>query len=191
MTALLFLIWQPPLLAHGGVVAEKDACIITIGFLQAHFTVQPLLTTGDKEFCEDIPQATKTVFVIDYRHDFLNEMPVDFRIIRDVQNNGTFVNRKDISAMQDLDKVTVFYQAPIIRPAGVFSIEHDFQEAGSYIGIVTARHPTKNKVYNAVFQFQVGGGRYPYVPLFIFLMALVQVVYWVSRRGGQLFSRRQ
>ena len=93
--------------------------------------------------------------------------------------------------MQDLDKVTVFYQAPIIQSAGVLSIEHDFQEAGSYIGIVTARHPTKNKVYNAVFQFQVGGGRYPYVPLIIFLMVLVQAVYWVSRGGAKRFSRPQ
>lgn len=191
VTLLSFLIWQQAALGHGGVAALKDACIINIGFLTAHFTIYQPLTAGDKEFCEDIPEVAKSVFVMDYIHDFLKEMPVDFRIIRDVQNFGAFVNWDDISTIEYIEKDTVFYQAPSKRPGGVLSVEHSFEDAGSYIGIVTARHPTKNKFYNAVFQFQVGGGRYPYVPIIIFLLALVQAIYWVSRGGLERFSKSQ
>ena len=84
----LYLIWllacSQNVAAHGGVGMEDDKCIITIGFLKAHFTGYQPKTNGTEEFCEDIPEVARSVFVIEYLHDFLKKMQVDFRIIKDV-----------------------------------------------------------------------------------------------------------
>ena len=63
---------------------------LSIGFLEAHFTVYQTQTSASEEFCEDIPDVTNSVFVLDYLHDFLKEMPVDFRIVKDSHNFGIF-----------------------------------------------------------------------------------------------------
>ena len=168
--------------AHGGVSLEDDVCKLRIGFMEAHFTVYQPLSSGAEEFCEDIPDTTKSVFVLDYLHDFLKEMPVDFRIIRDTQNLGVYANRDDIADLEDIGNDTVFYQGPAKRPDGVLTVNYDFQQAGGYIGIVNARHPDKEKSYSAVFYFQVGGSDYGYLPLFILLVILVQGLYWLSNR---------
>ena len=50
----------------GGVVLSKDTCIITIGFYDAHFTAYQPETSGNEEFCEDLPDDGQTIFVLDY-----------------------------------------------------------------------------------------------------------------------------
>ena len=172
--------------AHGGVVAEEDLCVINIGFLRAHFTVYQPQTSGNEELCEDIPDVTESVFVLDYLHDSLREMQVDFRIIRDVNNFGIFANWDDIATIENLEADTEFYQAPKRRPDGNLSIDHTFTTPGSYIGIVTAKHPSKDKFYNAVFQFRVGGRDYGYFPLLVALIVLLQAGYLFSNGS---FSR--
>ncbi len=166
--------------AHGGVLIEEDVCIINIGFLQAHFTGYQPKSRGSKEFCEDIPDVAESVFVLDYLHDFLKDMPVDFRIIKDVQNFGIYAKWKDIQNLEDIDADTVFYQPPTKYANGVLTVDYVFDKAGAYIGIVTARHPTEDKVYNAVFPFEVGGSSYGYLPLFAALIVGLQLIYWLS-----------
>ncbi len=168
--------------AHGGVSMEDDLCVIKIGFLKAHFTGYQPKTNGTQEFCEDIPEVASSIFVIDYLHDFLKEMPVDFRIIKDVNNFGIFANWDDITGLEDIEQDTVFYLPPMKRPDGVLTVNYDFQQAGGYIGIVTAVHHEKEKTYQAVFYFQVGGTNYGYVPLFIALVVLAQALYWLTNR---------
>ncbi len=168
--------------AHGGVSLEDDTCKLRIGFLEAHFAVYQPLSSGSREFCEDIPDVTKSVFVIDYLHDFLKEMSVDFRIIKDTNDLGIYARWDDIVGLEDIENDTVFYQPPVKRPDGVLTVNYDFQQAGGYIGIVSARHPDKEKSYNAVFYFQVGGKNYGYLPLFILLVILAQAFYWFSNR---------
>jgi hypothetical protein len=191
---LIFLLFSLALcnavvFAHGGVAFEEDNCVINIGFLKAHFTSYQPNARGNKEFCEDIPDVAESVFVIDYLHDFLNQIPVDFRIIEDVNNFGVFAKWADIRTLPDIDADTVFYQPPMRRPGGVMTVEYNFEKAGSYIGIVTAQHPTEDKVYRAVFQFQVGGRPYGYVPLILLFVVLAQLAYWVN--GGGLKRFRQ
>lgn len=171
--------------AHGGVGMEDDRCVINIGFLKAHFTVYQPKTNRTDEFCEDIPEVANSIFVIEYLHDFLKEMSVDFRIIRDVKNIGTFANWDDIIALEDIEQDTVFYQPPVKRPDDVLIVNYDFQQAGGYIGIVTALHPEKEKTYHAVFYFQVGGTDYGVVPFFIALVILAQSLYWFSNRKNR------
>ncbi len=182
LTLGYLMTWCLDATAHGGVGMEDDMCVINIGFLKAHFTGYQPTTYGTQEFCEDIPEVASSVFVIDYLHDFLKEMQVDFRIIRDVNNFGIFANWDDINGLEDIEQDTVFYLPPVKRPDGVLTVNYDFQQAGGYIGIVTAVHPEKDKTYYAVFYFQVGGTGYGYVPLFVVLVILAQALYWFSNR---------
>ncbi|MGI9333763.1 MAG: hypothetical protein ACR2RL_11495 [Gammaproteobacteria bacterium] len=172
--------------AHGGVFVDDDVCVIQIGFFKAHFTIFQPRTRASEEFCEDIPDVAESVFVLDYLHQGLKDMPVEFRIIRDTQNLGRFAKLGDVARIEDIEQDTVFHQDPVTRPDAVYSVVHEFEEAGSYIGIVTTRHPTNNRSYTAVFPFRVGGADYRYIALFIALIVFVQANYWIM--GGS-FSR--
>ncbi len=149
-------------LAGGGVVLRDDTCIITIGFYEAHFTAYQPATRGDREFCEDLPDAAQTIFVLDYLHASLAQVPVDFRIIDNVTGKGEFARIEDVEALADIDAHTVFYQPPVVRPDGSFMIEHEFTRSGEYVGIVTAGHPTTDAVYTSVFPFAVGRTSLPW-----------------------------
>ncbi len=167
ITCLMF--WCQNVVAHGGVGMEDDMCIINIGFLKAHFTGYQPKTNGTQEFCEDIPEVAGSVFVIDYLHDFLRDMQVDFRILRDVNDLGMFASWEDIASLENIEQDTIYYLPPVKHPDGVLTVNYDFQQSGGYIGVVTAIHPEKEKIYRAVFYFQVGGGVYAYLPLYIAL----------------------
>jgi hypothetical protein len=177
--------------AHGGVAYEEDLCVINIGFLKAHFTIYQPEQHGSEEFCEEIPSIGETVFVMEYQHDFLKQMPVDFRIIRDTQDIGIYARWDDVQAIADIDAVTAFYQAPVIRPDGAFTVNYAFDEAATYIGIVTAQHPDDDRLYNAVFYFQVGGPDYGTLPWFVVLALCLQGGYWVSNGGLKRWQERK
>ncbi len=168
--------------AHGGVVADGDLCIIGISYLQAHFKIYQPLIDGHEEYCEDLPNATESVFVMEYMHDELARVPIEFRIIRDVTGKGRFANWQDVAQIDDLDAVTVFYQAPLIEP-DVFTVIHDFNEEGDYIGIVKAFPESANREHIAVFPFEVGYTGLAYWPFFIAAVLLLQFLYlWMSGR---------
>ena len=169
---------------------EEDRCVINIGFLTAHFTVYQPETRANEEFCEDIPDVTGSLFVMEYLHDFLREMPVDFRIIRDVNDVGEFARWEDVQAIDDLEAATVYYQPPAIQANGNYTAEYAFAEKGTYIGVVTARHPDGEREYNAVFFFQVGGPDLGTIPLFIGLLVLLQLGYWWSSGGWKKWRGR-
>lgn len=177
--------------AHGGVAYEEDLCVINIDFLKAHFTIYQPQSRGNEEFCEDIPSVSEAVFVMEYQHDFLKEMPVDFRIIRDEQDFGIYARWEDVQGISDLDAVTAFYQAPAVRPQGSFTTEYTFTESGTYIGIVTAQHPDDERVYKAVFYFQVGGPDYGSLPWFLALAIALQGAYWFSNGGLDRWRAKQ
>ena len=172
--------------AHGGVVQEEDLCVIKVNFLRAHFKIYQPRVSGHKQFCEDLPDASESVFVMEYEHSALENMLIDFRIIRDVTGKGRFARMEDIHRIDDLDGVTVFYQTATIEP-DVFTVMHDFAEEGEFVGIVTATQPDTNKVYAAVFPFEVGFSGIGYWPLFILLLLLVQFQYLLM--SGRLKRR--
>ena len=188
--ALLIMLVNQSAIAHGGVVLEEDRCIINIGFLTAHFTVYQPETQANEEFCEDIPDVTSSVFVMEYLHDFLREMPVDFRIVRDVNDVGEFARWEDVQAIDDLEAATVYYRPPTVQANGNYTAEYAFEEKGTYIGVVTAQHPDGEREYNAVFFFQVGGPDLGTIPIFIGLMVLLQIGYWLSNGGVQKIRAR-
>lgn len=187
LTLVLLLVfglsWTDALRAHGGVVAEEDLCIIEIGVFRAHFTVYQPETRASEEFCEDVPDIADAVFVLDYLHDSLKQVPVDFRIIRDVEDRTIYASWADVQAMGDLAAVTEFYEPPKVYRNGSMNVSHKFERKGWYIGIVTTRHPTLDRTYQSVFGFHVGSRGLGYWPLIILVMLLVQGHFWVSSGG--------
>ena len=159
---LAALLLAGPAMAGGGVILRGDSCIIEIGFYDANFTAYQPRTSGNAEFCEDLPDTGETIFVLDYLHGSLREVPVDFRIVKDTTGLGRFVQHEDILALENLDEITVFYAPPSVKSGASFRIEHSFEENGDYVGLVTAGHPSNDSIYNAVFPFTVGAVRYPY-----------------------------
>ena len=176
--------------AHGGVAFEDDLCVININFMQAHFTVFQPLTSQTEEFCEDIPEVTNSVFVMEYLHSLLTEMAIDFRIVRDINEVGRYASWEDIEAIDDLEAATVFYQEASIEDGGFYRASYAFEEKGTYIGVVTAVHPTEDRNYNAVFYFQVGGADLGTFPIFIALAILLQLGYWLSTGGWTRMQER-
>lgn len=186
VSALLLMPWQAAF-AHGGVVEEEDLCVIRISYLKAHFKIYQPLIDGHKEYCEDLPNATESIFVMEYLHDEMSRIPVDFRIIRDVTGKGRFARWEDVAAIDDIDSVTVFYQPPLIEP-DVFTVLYDFAEEGDYIGVVTAAPADSDRQHIAVFPFEVGYTGYGYWPLIVAILAALVVAYLAST--GHLARRR-
>jgi hypothetical protein len=177
--------------AHGGVVEEDDLCVIKVSFLRAHFKVYQPRVSAHKQFCEDLPVASESVFVMEYLHDALATMPIDFRIIRDVTGKGRFARLEDVEQIDNLDGVTVFYQEAIVEP-DVFTVIHEFSEEGDFIGIVSAAQPDTKKVYAAVFPFEVGFTGVGYWPFFIAVLVLLQLQYlFMSGRLRRWFGTRE
>ena len=187
----LFLLFalQPQVSAHGGVVEEDDICVIKVNYLRAHFKVYQPRVSGHEQFCEDLPAAAESVFVMEFMHDALQTMPIDFRIIRDITGKGRFARMEDVEAIDDLDAATVFYQPAALEP-DIYSVVYTFAEEGDFIGIVSATNTDSGEVYAAVFPFEVGFTGWGYWPLFIGILVLIQIQYlamsgrlkrWISK----------
>jgi len=96
-------------LAAGGVVGEAGSCAIKMGFYSVHFTLYQPETSVNDEFCDVLPDAGETLFVLDYLHDSLKEVPVDFRIIKDTTGKGQFARWQHVHELKDIEDHTVFY----------------------------------------------------------------------------------
>jgi len=174
------LLWSVPqqIWAHGGVVEEQDLCVIKVNYLRGHFKIYQPLIDGHREYCEDLPNATETVFVMEYLHESLGAAAVEFRIIRDVTGKGRFARWEDVAEIDDLDSATVFYREPTIDP-DLLTVVHEFKEEGDFIGIVTANVDGDEKFYRAVFPFEVGFTGLGYWPFFIAFLIVIQVQYLI------------
>jgi len=173
---LTSLFLQQGAFAHGGDVEEDDLCVIRVNYLRAHFKIYQPNASGHEQYCEDLPVASESVFVMEYQHDALSEMRIDFRIIRDVTGKGRFARIEDVELIDDIQSVTVYYKPPTVEP-DIFLVNYEFVEEGDFIGIVSAEHPETGKVYAAVFPFEVGFTGLGYWPFFIGLLVLIQIQY--------------
>jgi hypothetical protein len=172
--------------AHGSVTPEDDICIIRIGYYKAHFKIYVPAKNGHKEYCEDIPATGETVFVMEYEHSGLGDVPIDFRIIRNETGQGVFTALEDVEAIGDLSAVTVVHHEAAVQ-RDVFTIMYDFGEQGEFVGIVNVRNPETDKLYTAVFPFEVGYSGLGLWPWFALFAVILQINYlwmsgWFSRR---------
>ncbi len=187
---VLLLVLPMQLRAGGGVVMVGERCTMHIDFYSARFTAYQPNTSGNTEFCEDLPETGLTLFVLDYLHPSLKEVPVDFRVIRNTTDQGRFAVWEDVAKLGDLKPLTLFYQAPVIEGDASLQIEYKFSEPGEYIGIVTAGHPSSDKVYRSVFPFVVGRPRYHAALLALAIMGLLMLYGW-RRQVGIKRSQRE
>jgi len=170
------------------MVIEGDVCIVWVDFYSAHFTAYQPEKRGSEQFCQQLPDVGETIFVLDYLHQSMKEVPVSFRIIHDVTDQGAYVKLKHVEALADIDSHTVFYQQPTIRADASLKIEHDFAQEGDYIGIVTVGHPTNDTIYTAVFPFTVGASIFS---LWMLLYLFVAVAtFFLARRIMAARQRR-
>jgi hypothetical protein len=171
-----------PAAAHGSVTPDADLCIIRIGYFKAHFKVYLPESHGHEEFCEDLPGVGNSIFVMEYEHDGLAEVPIDFRIIENVTGQGRFTNLDQVMRLGDLEDITVFHQ-PAARQRDVFTAAPTFDTPGEFIGIVTVGRPDGDGVYTAVFPFEAGFTGPGYWPWIIAALVLLQLNYlWMSGR---------
>jgi len=168
--------------AHGSVTPDADLCIIRIGFFKAHFKVYLPTSHGHKDFCEDLPGIGNSIFVMEYEHDGLGAVPIDFRIIRNVTGKGRFTNFDHVTQLGELDDVTVFHHPAAIQQ-DVFTAAHSFDAPGEFVGIVTVDRPDGDGVYTAIFPFEAGFTGPGYWPWIIAALILLQINYlWMSGR---------
>jgi hypothetical protein len=172
----------PDVRAGGGMVIEGDVCIIWVDFYSAHFTAFQPTKHGNKQFCQQLPGSGPTIFVLDYLHKSLKDVPVSFRIIHDVTGQGSYVKLKHVEKIENIERHTVFYQPPVIRADASLKIEHDFTQEGRYIGVITAGHPSNDMVFTAVFPFEIGGSNYGFLLPLILLLSVA--VFYLLRRAS-------
>lgn len=187
--SVLLLVAAGPVAGHGSVTADADQCIIRIGFYSAHFKIYQPGRSAHQEFCEDLPATGETLFVMEYLHESLGTAPLEFRILSNPTGLGRFTRAEDLPAAAELDALTVLHQTPSAAP-DVLTVRHVFADEGDYIGVVTARHPSTQEEYLAVFPFQVGGGSWGLAPLLLGLVLLAQLGYWWSRGKLLRWPRR-
>jgi hypothetical protein len=178
--ALLFLVASTKLWAAGGVVGEANSCAVNFDFYSVHFTIYQPERSANEEFCRSLPGTGATLFVLDYLHDTLSEVPVDFRIIRDKDDLRQFARLKDIADLDDIDSVTEFKNVAKIETEGQLTMEYSFLKEGNYIAIIGAPHPNKSQYYQAIFPFQVGSsglGFWSNIGLFfVFLLGIISLL---------------
>lgn len=183
---LCLMMLQQPAWGHGGVSLREDLCVIEIGFFRAHFKVYLPEVKQHEEFCEDLPAAGEAVFVMEYVHPSLDTVPVDFRIIRNETGLGRYTRLEDIEKLGDLDELTVFHH-PAAAQADVFTVLHEFESAGHFVGIVTVQQAETRQTYQAAFPFDVGFTGFGYGTLFILGALAIHLQYlymsgWFARR---------
>ena len=123
---------------------------------------------------------------MEYEHDGLASVPIDFRIIRNVTGQGRFTNQDHVAEIQDLDSVTVFHHPPAIQP-DVFMVRHEFATPGEFVGIVTVERADGTNDYVAVFPFEAGYTGLGYWPWIVVGLIALQLNYlwmsgWFSRK---------
>lgn len=176
--------------AHGSVTPEDDLCIIRIGYYRAHFKIYLPRTREHSEYCEDIPATGEAIFVMEYEHSGLGDVPIDFRVIRNVTGKGTFTVLEDVEKIDNLDAVTLLHHPAAIQP-DVFTYLYQFDEQGEFVGIVTVRQAETGEIYTAVFPFEVGYTGIPIWAWFIVVAIFLQINFlWMNGSIGRWTRRR-
>jgi len=162
--------------AHGGVKLEQDECVLHIGQSTMHF-IGYQRSGEEQEFCEDIAKTGPTVIALEAVSEDLRDMAIGVRVIKDV---GGEANEKG-----DLTAATVFKMEPKVYRNGIMTFEHDFKDAGHYVGIVTVRDDLGNE-WVSRFPFTVGlytfWGMIEYILYGVGFFSLIGVM-WLALRA--------
>jgi len=145
------------------LVPEKGACQLFIGPDAMNFaSYQPDLSR--REYCEDIPSIGRAIIVLDYEQAELRDMLVEVRIVKDVG--------REAEEPADINSVTVAYREPKLYPNGTINFEHNFNDPGDFVGIVTVTG-NHGETWVSRFPFSVGKTFTRTLPTYILLAVAV------------------
>ena len=132
-------------LAHNGVKLEQDECVLKIGPETLHFSAYQRVGE-EEEFCEDIAKTGPTVIALSAVSPDVRDMAIGIRVVKDVDEQQEKSN---------IDAVTVAYVEPKVYSNGIMTFEHNFKDAGHYVGIVTVSDDQGSQ-WVSRFPFSVG-----------------------------------
>lgn len=132
-------------LAHNGVRLEQDECVLRVGPNFVHFSAYQRIGE-EQEFCEDVWNIGPTVIGLTAVSPEMRDMAIGIRVIKDAG---------EAKEKGNLDAITVAYREPKVYHNGTMTFEHDFKDAGHYIGVVTVRDDLGNE-WVSRFPFSVG-----------------------------------
>jgi len=131
--------------AHGGLSQEMDTCKITLDPYIMHFSGYQITTSGNEEFCEDIPDVGHTFIVLDAIDRSLRFMEISVKIVRNV----------DLLGVPDKDGEIIYHTPYNNFPTGSIRVEQTFTEPGYFVGIVSIKTPSGQEIISR-FPFSVG-----------------------------------
>jgi hypothetical protein len=149
--------------AHGGLSADKDLCILTIGVYKMHFTGYQPDSSATKEFCEDIPATGLTIVAMDVMDKKMKTFPIEVKVI------------EGEAEAEPTDANTILHMPSKIYSTGNISFEHTFPKEGKFVGIVTMKVDGEDIVSRFPFAVGMGEG----FPIWIIFALLVGVLGWV------------
>jgi len=129
LLAIVMVAVGPACAEVGGILRPALRCQLFIGPDAMNFTGYAP-DTAQNEFCEDIPAVGRIILTLDAVQAELRDMKIEIRIVNDVGGEA----RENAN----LDAVTVAYIEPRYYRSGTINFEHNFPEAGYFVGIVTA-----------------------------------------------------
>jgi hypothetical protein len=163
-----------PALAHGRLGSAEGRCRLFIGPDIMNFTGYTP-DVSKSEFCEDIPATGRMIMVLDDEQSELRDMAVEIRIVRDIGGEA--------KENENIEAVTEAYRGPHIYPSGTINFEHDFKEAGFYVGIVTVTGEHGER-WVSRFPFSVGLSFWRTMPAYLLLgigTIAAFAIYWRHR----------
>jgi hypothetical protein len=172
MVAMMALAYALPAAAHGRLGAAEGRCRLFIGPDIMNFTGYTP-DASKNEFCEDIPSTGKMIMVLDDEQEELRDMKVELRIVKDVGSEA--------KENENLDAVTVAYKAPRYYRNGTINFEHDFPEAGYFVGIVSVIGDHGER-WVSRFPFSVGKSFMRTLPVYILMALGVAALFFIYLR---------
>lgn len=176
LPAVVFLLAPAaPAQAHGRLGAAEGRCRLFVGPDIMNFTGY-LPYASKNEFCEDIPSTGPMIMVFDAEQDELRDMMIELRIVKDLGSEE--------KENADIEAATVAYRPPRTYPTGTINFEHDFREAGYFVGIVTV-NGAHGERWVSRFPFSVGESFMRALPVYITLglgVIAAFAIYLVHRR---------
>ena len=143
---------------------DKNFCILKFGPYGMHLTEYQPDISDRQELCGDIPSIGRTVVVLDFIEGELRSLPIEVRVI------------KDTGSEQDLQAITVIHVPAKVYPGGFINFEHNFDQPGKFIGVVTVNG---KEVHVARFPISVEEGG-----VVSHLMHYMMVIVPVTAIGG-------
>jgi hypothetical protein len=153
--------------------SSTKECAVMIGADPVQISAYQPDVSQDK-YCEELPSAGKTIFVFDLSAPRMRDLPVEIRIVKDPMI--------PISASADLANLTAAYVAPKIYKNGTISVEHDFEESGHFIALVSLTEENGEKK-TARFKFSVGRTFLHFAPLILAGMVIGAALFFYWRRA--------